>query len=129
MDLRKLRIPLSIGALALSVACGSNSNSTAFDSSNDAGTPKKATGGGSGSSSGSSGGASGDDGTGLNTTPTLCAVDSDCSGECDGASVCCCMPSAGTCYAPASGQCGDLGDDSGGGSSDDSGDPNNNNPI
>ena len=38
-------------------------------------------------------------------TPLTCSAESDCAGQCDGTSACCCDVGAGVCYAPSSGEC------------------------
>ena len=130
MELRSLRMTVYAGALAL-IACGSSAaNSTPFDNAtkiaNDASTSGSSgsSSGGTGSGSGSSGGSSsGGGGSDNMMVAGSCTQDSDCSGGCDGASVCCCETSSSTCYSPQNGACGsgdsgasgdDSGDDSGG---------------
>jgi len=119
MNLRSLRITTYLAPMALMVACGSNASTEAPLSPSDgqdASTSTSNSSGGSSSGNGSSGNGSnsGDDAaTSPTPTPSGCAQDSDCTGECDGSVVCCCDLSSVTCYSPASGQCGG-GDDAGG---------------
>jgi hypothetical protein len=38
-------------------------------------------------------------------TPLTCSAESDCVGQCDGSSACCCDVGARVCYSPTSGEC------------------------
>jgi hypothetical protein len=132
MELLSLRFTISAGALVL-IACGSSaSNTSPFAATNN--TKGDASIGNSSGGSGSGGGNGSSSGSDNQNNPQSCSQDSDCNGGCNGAGVCCCDPSALTCFSPSSGQCGngggeagasgeDGGDDGGGGSQgDDSGD-------
>jgi hypothetical protein len=117
MNLRSLRITTYLAPIALMVACGSNASTEtplATGDGQDASTSNSSGGNSSGNGSSGNGSSSGDDST-PTPTPSACAQDSDCTGECDGSVVCCCDLSSVTCYSPASGQCGgdDAGDDAG----------------
>jgi hypothetical protein len=134
MELRSLQITLYIGALTL-VACGSsNTNSSPFENATtspnvkgqDASTGNTSSGGGSNGSSSGGGSANSSSGGGTDNTmgsASTCKVDSDCTGACNGAGVCCCDPNALTCFTPEGGSCGTSGDDGGGSGDDDSGTP------
>jgi hypothetical protein len=124
MNLRSLRITTYLAPIAFMVACGSNASTetplATGDDGQDASTSNSSGGNGSEGSSGNgssgNGSSSGDDDSTPTPTPSSCAQDSDCAGECDGSVVCCCDLNSVTCYSPASGQCGgdDAGDDDAG---------------